>query len=111
MRATAAGGRSLGIDRLRNVGKYNMNDENHRRVYSLIQSYSAAWQGEHSRTLPRTPDDPLFADKHAFDAWLAALTAWAHSHSETITFKEAALDEEVVDIEGHILILSQEPKK
>jgi hypothetical protein len=75
-------------------------------VYGFLRDHTT-WGGKHTRVLePELPNELLLSD-HAFDAWLAALTAWAHRRGECITWNEANISKEAVDIEGHILILRQ----
>lgn len=47
---------------------------------------------------------------HAFDAFLCALTAMTHHFDLTQTWKEAGIEETVVDLEGHILLLKPQAK-
>ncbi|MEI9948269.1 MAG: hypothetical protein WDO74_04645 [Pseudomonadota bacterium] len=77
-----------------------------RAALELLTSNTAHWlpQGEY-RTIAPAAFDEMVANDHAFDAWLSALTAWAHEHSDTWLSAHAGLDEGVVAIEGHILIL------
>lgn len=68
------------------------------------QSDRWLWDGFH---LAEVPEDILATD-HAFDAFLAALTSFAHDHQQTIAWDEVdKLSEEIVKIEGHILVLRQ----
>jgi hypothetical protein len=55
--------------------------------------------------LPVTPPEEVIESDHTFDAWLAALTAWAHEKNETLGWIEAGIDPAHVDAEGHILVL------
>lgn len=50
-------------------------------------------------------DDSVLSTDHAFDAWLSALTAWSHDNGHTLTWNDAGLERETVEVEGHILIL------
>ncbi len=40
-----------------------------------------------------------------FDSFLAALTGWAHYHKLTWTWEDAGLKRDIVEVEGHILVL------
>jgi len=51
--------------------------------------------------------EKLIEDDHAFDAWLSALTAWAHARQETLTWAALRMPEDVSRAEGHILVLRQ----
>jgi hypothetical protein len=77
-------------------------------VYQLLRD-NQVWMGESVRhVLPRTPPEALLNSDHAFDAWLCALTAWAHNNGETLSWDEVAeITRRIVGIEGHILVLSQ----
>jgi hypothetical protein len=74
-------------------------------TYRLLQQHAAAWLG-HGYTLGDPPES-LVATDHAFDAWLSAVTAFAHTEGMTITWPCAEISEEEVNTEGHILILGQ----
>ncbi len=50
--------------------------------------------------------DDLTDLDHSFDAFLCALTAWAHHYRQTMTWDMAGVPAEYVDVEGHILVLS-----
>lgn len=77
-----------------------------RELYRSLRS-NPAWMGAQARHLePAAPPDWLVANDHVFDAWLCALTAWAHNNSETLDWSAAGIPREIVDIEGHMLLLS-----
>lgn len=79
---------------------------NRRRLYGVLRE-DPAWMGGQRRQLePADPPDWLISTDHCFDAWLCALTAWAHDHSECLDWHAAGLPEDLVEIEGHLLILS-----
>lgn len=78
-------------------------------VYNLLRD-NGCWMGAVQRALlPEQPPQELLAtEDHAFDAWLCALTAWCHDNGETIEWTHVPdLTQEIVDIEGHILVLRQ----
>lgn len=78
-------------------------------VYDLLRD-NGCWMGAVQRTLlPEQPPQELLATKdHAFDAWLCALTAWCDNNGETIDWTQVpGLTQEIVEIEGHILVLRQ----
>ncbi|MBN9118097.1 MAG: DUF429 domain-containing protein [Planctomycetes bacterium] len=76
------------------------------KLYAQIRS-DKSWMGEHSRTInPEKLPEWLVTD-HQFDAFLASLTAWAHERGLCETWEEAKLAKEIVDVEGHILVLRQ----
>ena len=80
-----------------------------RQVFELLKANNS-WLGRNRRGLHVTDLPALIATDHAFDAWLSALTAWAHEHRETWGWADTArLDEATVAVEGHILILRTEP--
>jgi hypothetical protein len=79
----------------------------HRTIYELLQT-NQAWMGQAPRKLlPAAPPEQLVQSDHSFDAWLAALTAWAHENDETLGWMSAGIEPEHVDVEGHILVLRQ----
>jgi len=92
----------------RNVSRVN----NRRRVYQLLQQHAQAWLGRGYQLAEA--QETLFSTDHKFDAWLCALTAFAHTEQLTIGWQSAEMEtggpitEAEVDIEGHILILKQE---
>lgn len=70
------------------------------------------WMGDHVRDLGPVLDhpEPILASDHAFDSFLAALTAWAHGVGVALWAHDAAgLADETVAIEGHFLILETAP--
>lgn len=75
-------------------------------IYAFLVE-NPVWMGSQRRRLePLEAPDWLIDNDHNFDAWLCALTAWAHDHSETLDWRAAGIPEEIVDIEGHMLLLS-----
>ncbi len=74
-------------------------------TYKLLKQHAALWLGN-GYSLADPPDTLLSTD-HAFDAWLSAVTAFAHAEGMTITWQDAGTSEEEVNVEGHILILKQ----
>lgn len=81
-----------------------------KNTYAFLREYSRLWLWD-DYTLSDA-NDSLFETDHRFDAFLAALTAFAHASKQTIDWQaaatsEPALTKEVVATEGHILILSQ----
>ena len=102
---------SITEDVLRAVVQYKDKDkvshvDQRRATYALLQQHTKVWLGDNYE-LAEAPDD-LFTSDHAFDAWLSALTALAHSLDRTITWRDSKIPEKHVDVEGHILILSQD---
>lgn len=80
-----------------------------RRVYEILCS-NPSWQGEKARRIEVDSLAHLVEADHVFDAWLSALTAWAHASGETWSWRDTGkLDESVVAVEGHILVLKQRP--
>ena len=75
------------------------------RVYDFLQKYSSAWLWD-GFTLADAEDRPLQTD-HTFDAFLAAMTAFAFACNQVISFTDAGISGDTVSIEGHIAILSQ----
>jgi len=75
------------------------------RVYGFLQKYSSAWLWD-GFTLADA-EDRLLQKDHAFDAFLAAMTAFAFASKQVISFTEAEIDVDTVSVEGHISILSQ----
>lgn len=75
------------------------------RIYGLLKN-NTAWMGQAPRDLlPAEPPEELVNSDHKFDAWLAALTAWAHHNDETLDWKTAGIAANQVSVEGHILVL------
>lgn len=75
------------------------------RVYEIL-CLESAWMGEKARKLVVEDLSALIDTDHAFDAWLSALTAWAHENELTWTWRDSRrLTRAEVEIEGHILIL------
>lgn len=100
----------IGKDELRAVVRYKDAKRESRlqhreTVYKLLQQYGSAWLPR-EYTLADPPQGLLLTD-HAFDAWLSAVTAFAHSSQLTIGWQDAGITEEEVDAEGHILVLEQ----
>jgi hypothetical protein len=56
---------------------------------------------------PATIPDQLKESHHRFDAFLSALTAWAHQHGECMAWQTAEIEPQIVDIKGHILVLRE----
>lgn len=78
------------------------------RVYDLLRA-NTSWLGRNSRSLRVADVSALISTDHAFDAWLSALTAWAHEHGETWSWEDTMqLDKATVEVEGHMLILRTE---
>jgi hypothetical protein len=75
------------------------------QIYGFLQKFSSAWLWE-DFTLANAGDH-LFQTDHTFDAFLAALTAFAYASNQIISFTEAGIDVDTVSVEGHISILSQ----
>jgi len=75
------------------------------RVFDLLRT-DGRWLGFGDRAL-RVDDVAALVDTdHAFDAWLSALTAWAHEQGETWAWQTTnRLDRATVEVEGHILVL------
>ena len=98
----------IGADELRAVVQYrDRNKENHAdrraQVYQLLAQHVPEWLGGEYELAD--PPESLLAIDHAFDAWLSALTAFAHTEGMTITWQDAGINEEQVNVDGHILIL------
>lgn len=85
------------------------NRESHLRersqVYTLLQTFSAAWLWDGLSLAD--PEPGLLQTDHAFDAFLAALTAFAFARGQTITYWQAGISRERALVEGHIAILTQ----
>jgi hypothetical protein len=82
--------------------------ERHRTTVFRFLGEHRQWMGtEPFRTLAvEGGEEELIELDHAFDAWLSALTARAHHLCQTLTWQAVeGLDDETVDVEGHILIL------
>jgi len=83
----------------------DLGKRNRRTAYQLV-STNRAWQpADQQRRLAVPGVSALVQDDHIFDAWLAALTAWSHDLDQTLTWTEAGLPEDLVAVEGHMLIL------
>jgi hypothetical protein len=82
-----------------------------KEVYRFLRQYTQAWLGEEYQLAEAEAEETLFSTDHRFDAWLCALTAFAHFEHLTITWQnvematEGPITEDEVDVEGHILIL------
>lgn len=74
-------------------------------TYRFLLEHATLWLWD-GYTLDADPG-PILKDEHGFDAFLSALTAFAHAENQTITWDSAVLDKSMVEVEGHILILSQ----
>lgn len=74
-------------------------------TYAFLRDSAPGWLWN-GCTLSRDPGQFLF-NEHTFDAFLAALTAFAHAENQTVDWKSAGLSVGVVEVEGHILILKQ----
>ena len=78
-----------------------------RKVYEFLRS-NTDWLGKYNRELPNELPDEFIKTDHYFDAFLSALTAWAHFNSLTIPWNKTydkAIKKSVLH-EGHILVLS-----
>ena len=82
-------------------------ERNRRNVFRFLHQNTEWMDNGHSRVLRvEGSDDELVTVDHAFDAWLSALTAWAHDRDKTLPWNEVdGMDRRTVDIEGHILVL------
>lgn len=92
-----------------NVAEYKNTPERRRFVYCFLQR-NAGWLQPHGRMLtPEEPPDEILESDHAFDAFLSALTAWAHQRGMTIRWDQTMprLAEAAVLHEGHILVLAE----
>ncbi len=90
---------------LNDVASYRSHKDCRGRVYRFLQE-NPGWMGQSIRTLePAEAPESLLASDHKFDAWLCALTAWAHENHETLLWTAAGIPHDIVDLEGHILIL------
>jgi hypothetical protein len=95
--------------------------QENRGVIFRFLNENRCWMGKHQRdlSLDMNGEEALIGSDHAFDAWLAALTAWAHNSTLTIRWDEARFpdgskafeEDDVVKVEGHILILSTKDAK
>jgi hypothetical protein len=83
-----------------------------RTVYNFL-SNTKGWLGLHPRILPNDLPAEFFKSDHYFDAFLSALTAWAHYNSLTIPWNNIGnmVTEKSVLHEGHILVLSTHSKE
>jgi hypothetical protein len=83
-----------------------------RKVYKFLSS-TTGWLGLYPRILPKDLPEEFFKTDHYFDAFLSALTAWAHYNSLTIPWNntENMVTEKSVFHEGHILVLSTDSKE
>lgn len=80
-------------------------EEGRKQALELLRTWPD-WQPTTARRRVVTESEELLlASDHAFDAWLCALTAWSHAHGDTWTWSHAGLPEDLVEVEGHILIL------
>lgn len=99
--ATIAGYKDKGAD----------GEHGRKAAYALVASTTAHWLPPKMSRQIDVPDlVTMLAVDHAFDAWLAALTAWAHRHDDTWTWSQAGLPLATVEIEGHMLILKTNGK-
>lgn len=82
------------------------------KVYDFLRS-KKGWLGNYKRELPDNLPNEFIKTDHYFDAFLSALTAWAHYNSLTIPWNntENMVTEESVFHEGHILVLSTDSKE
>ena len=98
---------AVDLDTLYLIARYKELPDNRRTLYRLIRD-NRSWMGSASREIGTVElPEELAAKHHKFDAFLCALTAWAHDHGECISWCAAHISPEVVDIEGHILVLRQ----
>lgn len=75
-------------------------------VYELLTKNTTWMNDSHRRIGIEGSLSDLVDSHHDFDAWLCALTAWAHHHGETLTWSGVPeLRRHIVELEGHILIL------
>lgn len=95
------------LDTLFMTARYKAQADNRRELYRLFRE-NRRWMGKQVRDIqPAAIPDDLEENHHRFDAFLCALTAWAHQHSECLGWPAAEIEQEIVDIEGHILVLRQ----
>jgi hypothetical protein len=102
----------LQLGTLDSVRRYKKDRNARQDVFNLL-SQCSQWQGAQQRKLISPQNVAgLIASDHVFDAWLCALTAWAHKNGETATWRDASkshalLSKRTVRTEGHMLILKQ----
>ena len=77
--------------------------EQRQATYEFLRQRSGSWLWD-GFSLGNAPE-LLFASDHLFEAFLAALTAFARRSQQTIGWQSAGLIEDVVRDEGHILVL------
>lgn len=84
----------------------------HRQYVYKFLSDNNGWLCPFEHTLPADPPRVIFESDHYFDAFLCALTAWAHSKNLTIPWDHTNgnVTEASVFHEGHILVLSTSQK-
>jgi hypothetical protein len=82
------------------------------KVYEFLSS-TTGWLGLYPRKLQEDLPAEFFETDHYFDAFISALTAWAHYNSLTIPWNntENMVTEKSVLHEGHILVLSTDSKE
>lgn len=79
-----------------------------RTAIDCLFGANTKWMSNQVRDIqPATLPDELKVNHHRFDAFLCALTAWAHHHGECVGWESAEIEPGIVDIEGHILVLRQ----
>lgn len=109
-RIRIAANQPLGTGILNSVAGYKQRSTAMQATYELLAANAYQWTGASARHIAVAGDlATIIGSDHTFDAWLAALTAWAHDHNETWDWKAVRVSEEVIGTEGHILILKPSP--
>lgn len=75
-------------------------------ILDFVLEHFRSWSGGINREFRFAVDkEKLIADNHLFDAWLAAMTAWAFCQKQTLNAKDAGLTGTRLELEGHIVAL------
>jgi hypothetical protein len=89
------------------AARYKDSPANRQALYKLLRE-EKSWMGPAIRELhPVSIPDEMGENDHMFDGFLCALTAWAHSQGECVTWQEMGISAADVEVEGHILVLRQ----
>ena len=79
-------------------------------IYRLLCQNHEGWLPVGREIRPHEAPASLVESDHTFDAWLCCLTAWAHDLDQTIGWQAVEIEQQYVDVEGHIHILPLGPR-
>ena len=95
------------LDTLFATVRYKESADHRRLLYRLIREQTCWMDGSNKTICPVDAPDCLINSDHMFDGFLSALTAFSHHRAGCVNWQAAGIAKDVVEIEGHILVLKQ----